>query len=266
MSDQVQTEAETAETKESSFAFYEASIADARHPDRNEDTTFHNGRDLAMVFDGAGGIKGGKTASNSARHFLSDNLLHRETDLREANDFLKKSVEECSATVRAESNGGLTTGVVAKIVEQDGYIDVIIASVGDSRAYLLKGDILEQITEDDSGYGVDVMKKISSAQKEEDLVGIERIAFRNRFGVTQFLGQDDDVEVHGYSRELKPGNKLILTTDGVHDNLTDDEILEIVKESGDVAQKLVDNAKKRSESDHFRAKPDDISAVVVEVK
>ena len=51
----------------------------------------------------------------------------------------------------------------------------------------------------------------------------------------------------------------------IHDNLTFNEIEEIASKKGDVAKLLVEKARKRSKENHFRSKPDDISAIVIEV-
>jgi len=59
--------------------------------------------------------------------------------------------------------------------------------------------------------------------------------------------------------------KELSNTDGVHDNLTFKEMEEVVTKNGDVAKLLVEKAKKRSKENHFRSKPDDISAIVIEV-
>jgi len=73
------------------------------------------------------------------------------------------------------------------------------------------------------------------------------------------------LEVRGYSVVVMAQDKFILTTDGVHDNLTFNEMEEVVTKKGDVAKLLVEKARKRSQGKHFRSKPDDISAVVIEV-
>jgi len=52
--------------------------------------------------------------------------------------------------------------------------------------------------------------------------------------------------------------------DGIHNNLTFNEIEEVVSHNSDVARLLIEAASKRSKEKHFRSKPDDISAVVME--
>lgn len=91
--------------------------------------------------------------------------------------------------------------------------------------------------------------------------------YRNR--VMKVLGQGG-VEPNDWNlgvEVLAPGDRVILTTDGVHDNLTRRNIRTIVKkDTKDPAKALVKAALKRSKSEHFRAKRDDMSAVVIDVK
>ncbi|MEO5949785.1 MAG: PP2C family serine/threonine-protein phosphatase, partial [Candidatus Saccharimonas sp.] len=79
---------------------------------------------------------------------------------------------------------------------------------------------------------------------------------------------------------LQRGDTILLTSDGIHDNLTDDEIAEIVANRRDTAQMLVRAAQARSheshnqvidtedgpyEADYFRPKPDDMTAITMHI-
>lgn len=93
-------------------------------------------------------------------------------------------------------------------------------------------------------------------------------AYRNR--VSQFLGRARIVP-HTQILEVRSGDVLILTSDGVHDNLTDREIEEIcISSSGsrEAAVRLTANSFARSREGrerNIRAHPDDMSAVVVKI-
>lgn len=274
MSDQTQTELETIGTKEVHFVFYEATRANPRHHDRNEDALFTNGRDSAMVLDGAGGVVSGdaaRAASQSALHFMRDNLSGKKRDEVIAEEHLRNVIAEASRTVRAEAGGGLTTAVVARIVENRGVRTALIASVGDSRAYLLRDGQLEKITEDDYGFvddpdfTLETAQRLDNAKSENDLSPDQLKYFKTRNIMSRALGQESPLNVHIQKRRLMQGDKLLLTTDGVHDNLTTSEIEDVMLEDGDVAQKLVQKAYVRSQQNHFRSKMDDISAVAINV-
>lgn len=90
----------------------------------------------------------------------------------------------------------------------------------------------------------------------------EHFARRNK--ITCAVGWKDFPRIQTRSLALIPGDHLVLCTDGVHDNLTDQEIEEVVQESHERrAQGLVSAAYHRSQQMHFRAKHDDMSAIVV---
>lgn len=90
--------------------------------------------------------------------------------------------------------------------------------------------------------------------------------FAKRNQITQFLASGYLKEVHFFEEIVKEGDKYILTTDGVHDNLTDGEIEKIVGASSDEASQLVARAKVRSREGALRSKPDDMSAIVFVVE
>lgn len=63
---------------------------------------------------------------------------------------------------------------------------------------------------------------------------------------------------------LRPGDKLILTSDGIHDNLTTDEMENCLRgnEQTEISR-IVSSAEARSNSAHIRAKPDDMTAAIL---
>ena len=249
------------------LSFYSMSIPSIEHPDRNEDSIAYDAKgSWAAVLDGLGGTKAGKEASNKALEIIKLRL----DDWNQDDDFkveekLKTIVEEASLAVSREVPDGLTTAVVTKIVSLDNQKIFFISSVGDSRVYLFRKATLTKITHDDSIIPKRIAEKLENATSHSELNELEGKAFLLRSIVTQSVGQLEALEVHSYSVIATAGDKFILTTDGVHDNLTFREIEEVVGYRGDVAKLLIEKAKKRSKEDHLRSKPDDISAVVIEV-
>ena len=159
----------------------------------------------------------------------------------------------------------------------DGYT-MVYASVGDSRIYLLReGEALQRLTTDDGWLAKMVREdvvseadalRIDQASHAEELTDAERAHFDKRNGITQALGDREPVEVHLGDIAILPGDRVLLCTDGVHDNLLDVHIADMMKYGTrtTVANLLVRSATLSSHqpvTEWMRAKQDDMSAVVV---
>lgn len=249
------------------FSFYGVSTPSSEHPDRNEDAIAYNDKDCwAAVLDGVGGTAAGQEASNKALEVIKLRLAKwRKDDDLQVEERLKSVIEEASLAVSKDVPDGLTTALVSKIVRFDEEKIFFIASVGDSRAYLFRKGALIKITQDDSIIPKRIAQKFEHVTSADQLNDLEGKAFMLRSIVTQAVGQLETLEIRSYSIVLMAQDKLVLTTDGIHDNLTFDEIEEVAANKGNVAKLLVEKAKTRSKESHFRSKPDDISAIVIEV-
>jgi PPM family protein phosphatase len=155
---------------------------------------------------------------------------------------------------------------------------MIYAWVGDSRIYLLRGeDPLTRLTRDD-GWLTKLVDdqvlteadayRIDQATDPSLLSEAERATFEKRHGISQALGDPQPLTIHIDQRMIVPGDRIILCTDGIHDNLTDKEIETVARQatSATVAHLLVEQAIERSRQEEtimMRAKPDDMSAIVI---
>ncbi len=155
---------------------------------------------------------------------------------------------------------------------------LIYAWVGDSRVYLLPNQgPLTRLTEDDGlltelvKIGLiddEIARHVDQATQPWHLRKEERLFFERRNGITQALGDEVAPAVHVQRSDVAPGDRLLLCTDGIHDNLTDDELEALLREGArtTVARRIVAAAAARSRLDtveNIRAKPDDMSAVVI---
>ena len=155
--------------------------------------------------------------------------------------------------------------------------NMIYAHVGDSRIYLLRANEgLQRLTSDDGYFSIllengvlnesDILR-IDQALYPDELDQTERSYFDKRNGITQALGLPT-LNIHLAQTVIGPGDRILLCTDGLHDNLRDVEIADMLKYGTrtTVAKLLVGSAIKRSHEDStttIRAKADDISALVV---
>ncbi|HVB74468.1 MAG TPA: PP2C family serine/threonine-protein phosphatase [Ktedonobacteraceae bacterium] len=284
------------------FKIVKHTLACERHPLRNEDSLFfEQASGLAAVFDGVGGSAAGEIASQTARRAA----LHRwHQELREIQQGqqLKKGLVDCSTAdycavlqrlveaadeeVRTEGAREAGTDDLATTVamamfcheSNSNEYTMFYAHVGDSRVYLLhENEPLKRLTIDDGLLGRLVESqmveeenalRIDQAMRAEDLTDVEFSYFRLRGGITQALGGPVPPNIHLNSIPIAIGDRVLLCTDGIHDNLTDLEIQDILRTSSRhaAARNLVERSLLRSREERFitiRAKPDDMSATVI---
>ena len=193
---------------------------------------------LFAVADGMGGHRGGEVASDiAAGHFRIQETV---TTVEE----LVAAVVEANTLIRARAatdpslNGmGTTLVALARIPGDDDELTLAAANVGDSRMYRLQDGTLEQLTEDHSLVGELARAGQLSAQ--------EAARHPQRNVVTRALGVDDKVDVDSWVFTGVIGQRYLLCSDGLIDEVSDEEIgavLRNVPEPDDAAAKLVDLA------------------------
>lgn len=247
-----------------------SSEASLDHPHVNEDSiAFDQQGKWAVLLDGVGGLEAGNRASRAAKEEIVKwiSRIRDNTDMGEVEKAMVGAFIKASERVKKKIPRGGTTAVAVRVVGRDKKV-AVIASVGDSRVYLARRGSLEQITEDDSPIPLRLREKLDNVSEKSELARDELVYFGIRNYITQDLGQQKPLNVHTYTIELLEEDHLVLTSDGVHDNLTASEIQDVVVAGGEVVDNLVEASSNRAtqESSHFRAKMDDISAIVMEVK
>ena len=191
---------------------------------RNEDA-YVVAPPLFAVADGMGGAQAGEVASKLAAAALEDTDPGRLTGpervaslIREAN----RRVHERSSTDPATS--GMGTTMTVALVEQDG---VVIGHVGDSRAYLVRDDAIEQLTEDHS--------LVNELLKSGRLSPSEADTHPQRSVITRAVGTDPEVDVDAFTVDARAGDVFLLCSDGLTDMVDDAAILSAVaQDSGDL--------------------------------
>jgi protein phosphatase len=174
-----------------------------------------------MLADGMGGARGGARASLLAVDAV-ERALSRSTH-RDAAALLG-AVEEANDLVLAEANRdpnleGMGTTIVAALETQEN--DIAIASVGDSRAYVLHDDEFRAVTKDQTW-----------VQEVGRGLGLDEESLKThpmRHVLTMAVGVGSAVRILYYAVELEEGDLLLLTTDGLHGVVADSEIKRILK-------------------------------------
>ena len=191
---------------------------------------FDDGCILLAVADGLGGMVGGKRAAETARESLKN--FNPECQAVEAHieELMQEANRRIMETVEKEPDlEGMGTTMTAACVRNG---TVCWAHVGDSRLYLFRGDELRQITEDDTMAGF--LFSEGELTKEE-----ARIHPGNKL-VFQCIGGSGEFEADTGNFKVQAGDLLIFSTDGLHDEVPEEEIVSTLRSDNDLEEKMDD--------------------------
>lgn len=219
-----------------------------------------NGRLYALwiVADGMGGGVRGEVASDLAITAVRDHL--EQSPWTDPEAALKAAFARANSRVWDEGSGfgeatrsAMGTTLVAALIEEtDGR--AWFANVGDSRAYVLSGGILEQVSQDHS-----VVAALVEAGR---ITAEEARTAKERNVITRSIGMDQTVVVDIFPGPLAPGEKVILCSDGLFGMVADDEIRGIASElpAEDAVAALVALANERGGRDNVTVILGDIAS------
>jgi serine/threonine protein phosphatase PrpC len=183
---------------------------------------------LFVVADGMGGHQGGEVASRIAVDALRSGYTDATTTgLAEA---ITEANVQIHDTGEADSSlRGMGTTIVAAAVvsdEQTGDTDqLVIASVGDSRAYLFRDGALTQLTEDHSIVG-DLVREGRITEEEAEVHPQRNI-------VTRVLGVYPEVEIDIWPVDPVQGDRFVLCSDGLFNEVRIDQISAVLRRLAD---------------------------------
>ena len=198
-----------------------------RRESNEDDFLLDPGSGVYAVADGMGGHAAGEIASHLAIETLRE-VLHRDgtaserLSVEDATEWLRNAVVEanrriCDSIRLHEERRGMGTTVVALVHSGE---DAVVGHVGDSRLYLLRGDELMRMTSDHSW----VNEQVKLGLMNDDTA--QRHPMRNI--VTRALGSRPDVLVDVASLQVRPGDVMLLCSDGLNTMLSDEQIRAIV--------------------------------------
>ena len=186
--------------------------------------------DLYAVADGMGGHQGGEVASKLAIDAL------RAAYLDPSIDALSDAIEDANLRIHdaGQSDPSLqgmgTTVVVAAIVPDGDDPDessdhLLIANVGDSRAYLFRDGELTQLTEDHS--------MVADLMREGRITEAEAEVHPQRNIVTRVLGVYDNVEIDLWPVDPVRGDRVVLCSDGLFNEVSSPQIAAVLRRLDD---------------------------------
>ena len=208
---------------------------------------------LFVVADGMGGHDAGEVASRLAVETACKEVQDGAQGEYDPQKLLEKAVQRANTEVirEGESKGSnMGTTLTLALMRQD---SAYIASVGDSRTYWIENGSIRQITEDHS-----LVAKLVSAGK------LTREEARNHPKsnlLYRTIGSDENVKVDTFEVDLKRGGSLLLCTDGLWGEVTDEDIHSVCASERDLkaaCSSLIQLANENGGKDN-------ITAVVVRV-
>jgi serine/threonine protein phosphatase PrpC len=206
---------------------------------------------LFAVADGMGGHAAGELAANLALDTLSSSFLNGRGLAPER---LAEAVQDANLAVLRSAVGeyvGMGTTLVAMVIDRAA---ALIAHVGDSRAYLLRGGELHRLTEDHSW----VAEQVRLGHLSE----LEARNHQWRSVVSNALGGEERVRLELYGLPLRQGDRLLLCSDGLSGVLEEAEMYGVLATQPDpdvAVRHLIDLS-------NAEGGPDNITAIVVDIE
>jgi PPM family protein phosphatase len=204
-------------------------------------------RGLYLVADGMGGAQAGEHASKLAAETVAEHIWKNN---RSEPDILAQAFEEANRRVMTAASTdatleGMGTTLVAAL---ECGPKLLIASVGDSRAYVQMNGKLLVITEDQTWVN-EVGRRL----------GLDEGSLKShpmRHVLTMAIGVSAELRIHSYALEPNPGMQVLLCSDGLHGVVDENLISETLRREAtleDKCQSLIQAAKDAGGPDNVTA-------------
>ena len=222
----------------------------------NEDSAFTSAQ-LIAVADGMGGHAAGEVASRIAVRVLqklAPTLTAEDIDEDSVEDLLMHSLHSIDAEIAAVADEeiekrGMGTTLTALLIRDN---HIALLHVGDSRCYRLRGNTLEQLSNDHT--------VIQELLDQGAISQAEAVEHPQRSMLTQALRGDGDVTPVLQMYEVKKGDRYLLCSDGLSGVLTDKEIKVGLKKSDkDEAVKFLNDAT------YINGAPDNVTILIADI-
>ena len=213
---------------------------------------------LAAVCDGMGGAKSGNIASRLAIDVFTDEVrcsYKSSMSQEQVEQLLQNAVKLANFTVydqarQFEDFAGMGTTLVAVLISGK---NATIVNVGDSRCYHITHSDIRRITVDHSLVQMMVDRGEIAPEEARDYPG--------RNYITRAVGTEPTVESDVFAIRLERGDAMLLSSDGLHNEVDDQEILfEVVHgvNKEQCCQRLLEIAKNRGA-------PDNVTSILIQL-
>ena len=207
---------------------------------------------LVAVCDGMGGANGGNVASQTAIEAVSENITAAYRDnmnSRSIKNLLQSAIYTANSIIYRKASEdmslyGMGTTIVLALIKSK---RVYIAHVGDSRAYILNEQKIEQLTRDHSLVQIMVEKGQLTEEQAK--------SHPKKNLITKALGAESKVECDYLELSLEDNDSLLFCTDGLTNTVEAHQIYTLYRDSGadEIADVLIDTANKNGGSDNITA-------------
>ncbi len=205
-----------------------------RRPTNEDSLSACEDLDFFMLADGVGGNRSGEIASQSALDALEKFVRHNPPEWLGSRDevfrYFRAAVNYVNQFIIKLSEAkpqyaGMATTLTFAYIRKD---EMYVANVGDSRVYLAHGDMIQQIT-DDHTYVNDLVKMGAITRDEAHLHARKNV-------ITRAIGANANNEPDCFSVPVEKGDKVLLCSDGLYDEVDDDTILSTLNRASDMTQ------------------------------
>ncbi len=212
---------------------------------KNEDAFdfgyFEDGTAWAVVCDGMGGVHGGKIASSVAINMVSEKIkkcYNKSMPVASLENLLLSAITTANVTVFDRGSvqddlKGMGTTIVAAVVKNN---EACIAHVGDSRAYIISGNDIKQITKDHS-LVQEMLDKGQITESEFENTPIKNI-------ITRAMGIGEEIDIDFDFVCVNEGDAILLCSDGLSGLVDKKTLLSMYKETefSALADKYIEKA------------------------
>lgn len=225
-------------------------IVRSRNEDAFEYGVLADGTAWAVVCDGMGGVHGGKIASSAAIEMVSKKIkkcYNVAMSVSSLENLLLSAITTANVDVfdrgvYDKDLSGMGTTIVAAIIKNK---EACIAHVGDSRAYIIRNNTIEQVTKDHS-----------LAQQMLDNGQITYDEFENhprKNIITRAMGVGEEIDIEFDYVCVNENEALLLCSDGLSGPVGKDKLLQIYQQTDfeELAEKYIDQANNNGGNDNI---------------
>ncbi|MDO5754712.1 MAG: Stp1/IreP family PP2C-type Ser/Thr phosphatase [Tissierellia bacterium] len=200
----------------------------------NEDSYDHyENKDflLLVVADGMGGHKAGEIASSLAVKEFIRYFKEEDVDLNQPFEEIKRAISSSNEKVyekslENEEMSNMGTTIVGALIKDD---TVFVVNVGDSRCYILNKYGFKQISRDHSLVNDLLISGMITEEEAEE--------FSQKNVITRSIGVAEEVEAEMIALDLSSGDYLLLCSDGLNNQVDEEDIVEVLEEDTDLKEK-----------------------------